>query len=150
MDQEAISSFEDRGDLVLEINGKSITLKDDDLLIQSEDIPGWTVASEGGITVALDINISDDLKSEGIARDLVNRIQNLRKDLGLEVQDKIKVQIEDGNELVTESIESNKKYICSETQALELNVLNKLENYNELEIDSFVVKLSIEAIKPNL
>lgn len=149
LDQETISSFETQGSLSLDLNGQSITLKDDDLLIQSEDIPGWTVATEGGITVALDINITEELQKEGLARDLVNRIQNLRKDLGLDVQDKIKVLIDDGNELVNESVKSNKEYICAETQALELDVKNGLEDYKELEIDSFVVKLTIEAIKPN-
>ena len=149
MDQEAISAFESNGDLELTLNGNIITLVDDDLLIQSEDIPGWTVATEAGITVALDINITDDLQKEGIARDLVNRIQNLRKDLGFEVQDKIKVAVDDGNPLITDSIHSNMDYICTETQAIEFKVLNDLQNYNELEIDKFIVKLNIEAIKPN-
>ena len=149
LDQETISSFENRGELSMDLNGQSITLKDDDLMIQSEDIPGWTVATEGGITVALDINITDELQREGIARDLVNRIQNLRKDLGLEVQDKIKVTVDDDNEVINKSIQSNKEYICTETQALELDVTSGLQDYRELEIDSFVVKLSIEALKPN-
>lgn len=149
MDQDAISDFELNGQMELNVNGQVITLGEDDLMIQSEDIPGWTVASEGGITVALDINITDDLQREGIARDLVNRIQNLRKDLGLEVQDKIKVMIDDGNEMVTQSVSSNKDYICTETQAVELDVKSGLADYKELEIDSFIVKLSIEAIKPN-
>ena len=77
------------------------------------------------------------------------RIQNLRKDLGLEVQDKIKVYVDDGNEIVTQSIESNKEYICTETQALELNIRSVIADYKELEIDSYIVKLSVEAIKPN-
>ena len=149
LDQEAINAFESNGLLELDINNESISLKDDDLLVQSEDIPGWSVATEGGITVALDINITDELQREGIARDLVNRIQNLRKDLGLEVQDKIKVLVGDGNEMVSQSIKSNKDYICSETQALELEIKADLVDYKELEIDSFVVKLSIEALKPN-
>ena len=99
--------------------------------------------------MALDITITDELQKEGIARDLVNRIQNLRKDLGLEVQDKIMVAVDDSNQTVTESIESNKQYICAETQALELDVKAGLQDFRELEIDSFVVKLSIQAVKPN-
>jgi isoleucyl-tRNA synthetase len=146
MDQETISTFETQGELVLDLDGQSITLSDDDLLIQSEDIPGWTVATEGGITVALDIDITEDLQKEGIARDLVNRIQNLRKDLGFEVQDKIKVLVDNRNQLVTESINSNMEYICTETQALELEVIDEVSNYKELEIDQFVVKLSVEVI----
>ena len=147
--QADITEFESKRMLTLQLNGQTINLQDDDLMIQSEDIPGWTVATEGGITVALDIKITDELQKEGIARDLVNRIQNLRKDLGLEVQDKIKLAVDDSNQKVTESIQSNREYICAETQALELDVKGELQDYRELEIDSFVVKLSIEAIKPN-
>jgi isoleucyl-tRNA synthetase len=147
--QEDITEFESKRTLSLQLNGQTINLQDDDLMIQSEDIPGWTVATEGGITVALDIKITDELQKEGIARDLVNRIQNLRKDLGLEVQDKIKLAVDDSNQQVTESIQSNREYICAETQALELDVKGELQDYRELEIDSFVVKLNIEAIKPN-
>ena len=149
LEQDTINSFEMDGVLDIKIGNQSITLREDDLLIQSEDIPGWSVATERGITVALDITITDELQQEGIARDLVNRIQNLRKDLGLDVQDKIKVQVGDGNKIVTESVENNKDYICTETQALELVVTEELVDYKELEIDSFVVKLSIEALKPN-
>jgi isoleucyl-tRNA synthetase len=148
MDQEAITAYESNGGVEMELKDQKITLKDDDLLIQSEDIPGWTVATEGGITVALDIHISEELHREGIARDLVNRIQNFRKDLGLDVQDKIKVVVEDENQIITESIQNNKDYICTETQALELDVIKGLQNYKEMEIDEFSVKLNIEAIKP--
>ena len=148
MDQEAITVYESNGGIEMELKDQKITLKDDDLLIQSEDIPGWTVATEGGITVALDIHISEELHHEGIARDLVNRIQNFRKDLGLDVQDKIKVVVEDENQIIRESIQNNRDYICTETQALELDVLKGLQNYKEMEIDEFIVKLNIEAIKP--
>jgi len=149
LDQKEIGAFEASGSITLALGDQSIVLQGDDLLIQSEDIPGWSVATEGGITVALDITISEDLRKEGIARDLVNRIQNLRKDLGLEVQDKISVLIGDNNQVVTESIHSNKEYICAETQALELDVIENLDDFKELEIDSFNIKLSIKAIKPN-
>lgn len=145
-DQETISSFETKGEIILNLNGQSVVLGDDDLLIQSEDIPGWTVATEGGITVALDIEISEALQKEGIARDIVNRIQNLRKDLGFEVQDKIKVLVDDRNQLVTESIKSNMAYICTETQAVKFEVVDEVQNYKEMEIDQFVIRLSIEAI----
>ena len=149
MEKEAILNFESNGEITLAVGDQSVTLKDDDLIIQSEDIPGWTVASEGGITVALDIKISEDLQKEGIARDLVNRIQNLRKDMGLDVQDKIKVMVNGDNPLVAESILSNRDYICEETQALELDVTDELSDFKQLEIDDFVVQLSIRTIKPN-
>ncbi|MCK5367238.1 MAG: isoleucine--tRNA ligase, partial [Cyclobacteriaceae bacterium] len=136
------------GSYPLNLNGESITLSDDDLLIQSEDIPGWTVATEGGITVALDINITDELQKEGIARDLVNRIQNLRKDLGMDVQDKIKILVDDENQIVTDSIQDNREYICEETQAFELDVIQGIQNYKEMEIDDLIIKLNIEVLKP--
>ncbi|MCK5105023.1 MAG: class I tRNA ligase family protein, partial [Cyclobacteriaceae bacterium] len=148
LDQEAISRFEIVGSYPLNLNGESITLSDDDLLIQSEDIPGWTVATEGGITVALDINITDELQKEGIARDLVNRIQNLRKDLGMDVQDKIKILVDDENQIVTDSIQDNREYICEETQAFELDVIQGIQNYKEMEIDDLIIKLNIEVLKP--
>ena len=87
--------------------------------ITTDDIPGWLVASEGRITVALDITLSDELKSEGIARELVNRIQNFRKDSGLEVMDKIKLTF-DANEVVKTAIENNADYIKSEVLALDI------------------------------
>ncbi len=149
MDQEAISAFEKNGSLSMNLDGETITLSDDDLLIQSEDIPGWTVATEGGITVALDISITDELSKEGMARDLVNRIQNLRKDLNMDVQDKIQILVDDGNQVVTDAIVDNHAYICEETQALELKVVSDIKNYNEIEIDDLIVRLSIEVLKPD-
>jgi len=149
MDQETINDFEMKGEIELQLDGQPISLKEDDLLIQSEDIPGWLVATEGGITVALDINITEDLEKEGIARDIVNRVQNLRKDMGLEVQDKIKVQVENNDETVIDSIKSNKDYICTETQALELEVVEKVADYRELDINQYTVKLNIELVKLN-
>jgi isoleucyl-tRNA synthetase len=99
--------------------------------------------------VALDINITDELREEGIARDLVNRIQNLRKDLGLEVQDKIRIVVGNNDATVIDSIQSNKAYICAETQALELEFANTDTGYKEMEINEFLVKLNIEVVKPN-
>jgi isoleucyl-tRNA synthetase len=149
MDQDAIIGYESQGEISLELEGEKILLKGDDLLIQSEDIPGWLVATEGGITVALDINITDDLRKEGIARDLVNRIQNLRKDMGLDVQDKIRIVVGKNDTTVIDSIQSNKDYICAETQALELEFANTEADYKEMEINEFLVKLNIEVVKPN-
>jgi isoleucyl-tRNA synthetase len=149
MDQQAIINYETTGEMSLNLDGAQIVLKGDDLLIQSEDIPGWLVATEGGITVALDINLTDELKKEGIARDLVNRIQNLRKDMGLEVQDKIRIVMGENDAAVIDSIKSNKEYICAETQALELGIAPIGTDYKEMEINEFLVKLNIEVVKPN-
>jgi len=149
MDQDAINDYELNGEFSLELDGEEIKLGEEDIMIQSEDIPGWLVATEGGITVALDINITDELRKEGIARDLVNRIQNLRKDMGLEVQDKIKIQVADNDATLIDSIRSNKDYICAETQTLELEFGNGATDYREIEINEFLVKLNIQVVKPN-
>ena len=102
-----------------EIDGEQVELEMSDFEITTDDIPGWLVASEGRITVALDITLTDELKSEGIARELINRIQNYRKDSGLEVMDKIKLTF-DANDTVKSAIESNADYIKSEVLALDI------------------------------
>ena len=142
---EDISALESDNQKVIDVNGESITLTLEDVEITYQDIPGWSVASEGRLTVALDITISDDLKKEGIARDLVNRVQNLRKDMGLEVQDKIKIHIEKNTDLVNAALEANKEYICNETQALSLDITESLAEGSELEMDEHKLKVKIEA-----
>lgn len=102
-----------------ELNGEAVTLDLSDFEITTDDIPGWLVTSEGRLTVALDITLTDELKSEGIARELINRIQNFRKESGLEVMDKIKLTV-DANEVVKAAIESNKGYICNEVLATDI------------------------------
>jgi isoleucyl-tRNA synthetase len=99
-----------------EIDGEQISLDLVDFEITAQDIPGWLVASEGALTVALDITISETLKAEGIARELINRVQNLRKDSGLEVTDRILLEI-DTNEFVKQAIQDNQEYVCNEVLA---------------------------------
>ena len=111
-----ISKVESTGGWSGDIDGTHVELTFEDCDISTADIPGWLVASEGRITVALDITISEGLKSEGIARELVNRIQNYRKESGLEVMDRIQLTI-DANEKIKAAIESNKDYICNEVLA---------------------------------
>jgi isoleucyl-tRNA synthetase len=120
-----------------------ISLGLEDVELSSEDIPGWSVASEGKVTVALDITISDELKSEGIARDVVNRVQNLRKELGLDVQDKINISIVNNVELINNALASNKEYICQETQALSLEMVEQLDAPNRVEIDDWELLMNI-------
>jgi isoleucyl-tRNA synthetase len=139
MTKEEISTLEKTGKLFKE--GFDLVL--DDVLISSEDIPGWAVAAEGGITVALDITITDDLKREGIARDFVNRIQNLRKDMDMLVLDKISIEVEDHQELGTAAIKEFKEYICTETQALRLEFKDKIAEATEVDMDEFVLKVKI-------
>jgi isoleucyl-tRNA synthetase len=115
----------------------------EDVLITSEDVPGWSVATEGGVTVALDISVTDELKREGIARDFVNRIQNLRKDMGLEVLDKIGIEVERDGEVVTAALTEFRDYISSETQALTLELKEKLSDGTEVDVDDFMLKVKI-------
>jgi isoleucyl-tRNA synthetase len=138
--QEQIAKLERDGELVMEIAGKSITLSQDDVEISSQDIPGWLVANSNGITVALDITISDELRKEGIARELINRIQNIRKDSGFEVTDKITVKMEK-NSQVEEAVLANESYIKSETLTESLIFVENLENGTEIEFDD--IKTSI-------
>lgn len=122
-----ISEVETNGGWKGELNGEEIALDISDFEITTDDIPGWLVASEGRITVALDITITDELKSEGIARELINRIQNYRKDSGLEVMDRIKLTF-DANDVVKSAIESNKEYIKNEVLALDIQYATLSEN----------------------
>jgi isoleucyl-tRNA synthetase len=115
----------------------------EDVLIRSEDIPGWSVASEGTLTVALDITITDDLKKEGIARDFVNRIQNLRKDMGLEVLDKIGIEVERNGEMIALALTEFRDYIRAETQALTLELKEKVAGATEVDMDEFSLKVKI-------
>lgn len=136
--QEEIQAIEKKG--ALSKGGFDLVLED--VLISSEDIPGWSVASESGLTVALDITLTDELKREGIARDFVNRIQNLRKDMGLEVLDKISIEVEKDGEAVSALLE-HKDYIRTETQALSLEVKDSVAGSTEVDMDDFVLKVKI-------
>jgi isoleucyl-tRNA synthetase len=140
--QEQIAELETNGLLILVISGKSITLSQEDVEISSQDIPGWLVANANGITVALDITITEELKQEGIARELVNRIQNIRKDSGFEVTDKIKVQMLRNEELEL-AVKSNENYIMSETLTQELVFEDKIENGIEIEFDDIKTMILI-------
>ncbi len=140
--QEQINALDRNGSYTLVISGNSITLSLDDVEISSQDIPGWLVANANGITVALDITITEELRKEGIARELVNRIQNLRKDSGFEVTDKIKVQLmKDGH--LEEAVLANETYIKSETLTETLVFENSLENGTEIEFDDIKTKIII-------
>ena len=139
---EQINELESKGELLLVISGNSIILTSQDVEISSQDIPGWLVANSNGITVALDITISLELKQEGIARELVNRIQNIRKDSGFEVTDKIKVQIQRSDEL-EQAIKNNESYIKDETLTEELKFVDNLENGIEIEFDDIKTKILI-------
>jgi isoleucyl-tRNA synthetase len=137
--KEDIQSIEKNGTL----NKGGFDLVLEDVLISSEDIPGWAVASENGLTVALDITLTEELKREGIARDFVNRVQNLRKDMGLAVLDKITIEVEKNGEAVSSALTEHKEYIRTETQALTLELKEQVINPTEVEMDEFNLKLKI-------
>jgi isoleucyl-tRNA synthetase len=132
--QEQINKLEKDGKIDIEIEGNTITLTKDDVEISTQDIPGWMVLTENGITVALDITITEKLKEEGIARELINRIQNLRKESGLDVTDKIILKIQQ-HEAINKAILNNKDYICSETLATDINLLPELQQNNGITVD---------------
>ncbi len=137
--KEDIQAIEKSGNL----NKGGFDLVLEDLLISSEDIPGWSVASEGGLTVALDITLTDELKREGIARDFVNRVQNLRKEMGLAVLDKISIEVEKNGETISSALTEHKEYIRTETQALSLELKESVSDPKEVDMDEFVLKVAI-------
>ena len=139
---EQINKLEREGEISIIIQEKSIILTLQEVEISSQDIEGWLVANSNGITVALDISISEELHQEGIARELVNRIQNIRKDSGFEVTDKIKVQIQRNGDLET-AILNNEAYIKSETLTDLLVFVDELESGVAIEFDEITTRIAI-------
>ncbi len=125
-----------------------ITLEPEDVEIIPVDIPGWKVANSGQITVALDISLNENLKQEGIARELVNRIQNIRKDKGLEVTDKIQIKIQQNN-LIDNAVKNNLNYICSETLTSDIEFVALIEQASGIlvEVDEAIsTYISVEKL----
>jgi len=144
LNQQEIAAFESNGSFKLDIVGTQVDLTTADVEIISEDIPGWQVANDGKLTVALDITITDELRYEGIAREFVNRIQNIRKENGYDVTDKITVLIEDHDQ-VREAVKRHSAYIGSQTLATKVAVVNDFteENFREVEINEMLIKVSV-------
>ncbi|TBV28115.1 isoleucine--tRNA ligase [Meridianimaribacter sp. CL38] len=140
---EDIKKIEQNGVLDVEVNGKNITLELADVEITSQDIEGWLVANEGALTVALDVTLTDNLRREGIARELVNRIQNLRKDSGFEVTDRINVVLQKDDNIV-KAIDTNLEYIKTETLTEELEIMDTVNNGIEIAFDDVNTKLFIQ------
>ena len=139
---DEIAQLDKHGTIDIEVAGKVVTLTSEEVEISSQDIEGWLVATANGITVALDISISDQLRNEGVARELVNRIQNIRKDSGFEVTDKVKVQIQQSGNL-EEAVMDNISYIKSETLTENLVFVETVENGIIIEIDDMITKITI-------
>ncbi|WP_420576834.1 isoleucine--tRNA ligase [Ekhidna sp.] len=144
--KEEIAAIERDGNMEIEAEGEKINLTLEDVEITSQDIPGWLVASEGGLTVALDITISEELRKEGLSRDMVNRIQNLRKDQGLEVQDKIAIKYATNDNMMSSAISDFADYIKTETQALSLES-NGATGGETFDIDGIEIDVKIEVVK---
>ncbi|RFP64204.1 isoleucine--tRNA ligase [Hymenobacter lapidiphilus] len=138
-----ISQLEKEGSLTVEIDGETYTLAPDDVEIRTDDLPGWLVATDGPLTVALDVTLTDELRREGVARELVNRLQNLRKDSGLEVQDKVNVTLGQQPELEA-AVQSFGDYIKAEIQALTLDFAPEISGDTVLEFDEFSVPVQLQ------
>ncbi len=132
--QDDIARIEEEEKYLLEIGGQPVEILLSDVEISTEDIPGWLITGMGKLTVALDITLTPELEEEGIARDLVNRIQNLRKDKGFEVTDKIRLKIEKNSE-INDAIQNNYDYICSETLAESLDLIEKLPEADQIRVE---------------
>lgn len=142
---EEVSLFEVEGEKEIILGSGPLFLYKGDVEIVTADVPGWEIATAGNITVALDVSISKELKEEGFARDFINKIQNLRKEKGLEVNDLIGIKVLCSKE-DQGAIENNLNYICSETLTDSLDFVSKLEG-NEIVEESESFKYLIEKVK---
>jgi len=141
LDQEQLAQFEAAGEYAIPGTDYVVSLSDVEII--AEDIPGWQVTNLGSLTVALDITITDELKQEGLSRELINRIQNLRKELNFEVTDRITVNLQNDN-LIAAAVAQNKTYICSEILSDDINLTDNLGNGNKIIIDDVELLISIE------
>ncbi|MDD4516007.1 isoleucine--tRNA ligase [Massilibacteroides sp.] len=145
MSQEDIQVFEKTGSFTLEVEGQNAVLTPEDVEIISEDIPGWLVANEGRLTVALDVTITDDLRKEGLARELVNRIQNLRKSNGYDITDKIAVQILSFGQM-DDAIKDYQEYIANQVLAVSVEIVDVMSDPVILDFEDFQLSVKIEKI----
>ena len=142
MPQEAIAELEKNGSYTLQLDSADVVVEAADVEIFSEDIPGWLVANEGKLTVALDVTVTEELRREGVARELVNRIQNIRKSSGLEITDKIKITLSK-NQQTDDAVNEYKDYICNQVLGTSLTLTDEVENGTELNFDDFSLYVSV-------
>ena len=145
MEQADIATMEKNSEFSFNIEGVTAVVTLADVEIISEDIPGWLVANEGNLTIALDVTITEELRREGLARELVNRIQNIRKSSGLEITDKIAIRLESNPE-TDDAINDYKAYIATQVLATEIEIgqLEKTERTTIMDFDDFKLKIEIE------
>ena len=142
-DQESIAQLEKQGRYLLQLNGEDLIIEAADVEIINEDIPGWLFANEGNITVALDVTVTEELRREGIARELVNRIQNVRKNSGLEITDKIHVLLS-SHPQINAAVEEFSEYICGQVQAASLKLADNVTEGTELELEDLKLYVKVE------
>ena len=147
MSQEEIAAFEKAGVYTMTVEGQEVILDRADVEIISEDIPGWLVANEGRLTVALDITVTDDLRKEGLAREFVNRIQNLRKSSGFDITDKIQIQVLSQEEM-DEVIDEYRTYISNQVLAVSIEILDEaISDAVDFDFERFKLSVKIEKVR---
>ena len=142
MSQEAIAELEKNGKYALNLDGAEAVIEAADVEIFSEDIPGWLVANEGKLTVALEVTVTEELRREGIARELVNRIQNIRKSSGFEITDKIKITISK-NTQTDDAVNEYNTYICNQVLGTSLDLADEVKDGTELNFDDFSLFVNV-------
>ena len=145
MSQEQISALERNGSITLQVEGTDALIELADVEIFSEDVPGWTVANEGALTVALDVEVTDELRREGVAREIVKKIQALRKDSGFDITDRIEVTVS-ASEASDAAVEQFREYICNQVLADSLVVSAELTEGEEVELDGCTVKVTVKRV----
>lgn len=141
MSQSEIGKFEADSKFELVLDGRAVELATEDVEIVSEDMPGWLVASEGALTIALDVTITDALRSEGVAREIVNRVQNLRKDSGLNVTDRIELRVE-SNSATDSAVERWRDYIAAQTLSSKIEITEQKQP-QMIDIDGVEISIGI-------
>ena len=143
LSQESIAALEKEGRFALTLaDGAEAVIETADVEIISEDIPGWLVANEGRLTVALEVTVTEELRREGVARELVNRIQNIRKSSGFEITDKINITLSK-NPQTDDAVTEYKEYICNQVLGISLTLADQVENGTELEFDDFSLQIAV-------
>ena len=143
MSQEAIAELEKNGCYTFNLDGAEAVVEAADVEIFSEDIPGWLVANEGRLTVALEVTVTEELRREGVARELVNRIQNIRKSSGFEITDKINITLSK-NTQTDDAVNEYKDYICNQVLATSLTLVDEVQEGTELNFDDFSLFVKVE------
>ncbi len=145
MSQEDIAQFEKNGSFTFSLDGGDAVVEVADVEIFSEDIPGWLVANEGKLTVALEVTVTDELRREGIARELVNRIQNIRKSSGFEITDKINITLSK-NPNTDDAVNEYNSYICNQVLGNSLTLVDEVADGTELNFDDFSLFVKVEKL----